>query len=177
MLRVLRPAFPVLIVLLAGAAGSHPEVFANQQGGRAWWRNEGYAKQLGLKPDQITRVEAIWQETRPELQAEMEELGRREEKLSSMIEQNAEEVMVIRQIDRVESARANLNKTWSVMAYRMRAILTAVQRKQLEALVPPATSTGSPLGTQGPRPPSTTGGPASSSPTGSSPGRTPPAPR
>ena len=183
----------LLAVLLAGSAGSIIMANSSQQPqvSFAWWRDSGLIKQLGLRSEQTTKIEMIWQETREELRAELDELTRRETKLSSMIDQGAEQAMVIRQIDRVESARANVSKTRAVMAYRMRAVLTTAQRKQFEAMAPTLTPTNRPApGAPGPRPPapgnsgrgstsniSSTGsssGPSStgSGATGSSPGRT-----
>src|SRR5262245_48943900 len=77
-----------------------------------WWKSEEVAKQLGLTADQSGRIEKIYQATRPELRQEFDELDRLEAKLSRLIEGDTiDEAALARQIDRVETARANANKT------------------------------------------------------------------
>jgi hypothetical protein len=51
-----------------------------------------------------------------------------------LIETSTDEALLARQIDRVETARANLNKTRALMIARMRLVLSAEQRARLKAL-------------------------------------------
>jgi Spy/CpxP family protein refolding chaperone len=101
----------------------------------SWWRSEEVVKELGLTADQSARIDRIYQETRPELRQEFDELDRMEAKLSRLIESDtADETALARQIDRVETARAHANKTRSLMLWRMRQVLTVDQRSRLKAL-------------------------------------------
>lgn len=99
-----------------------------------WWKSEDSKKELGLTAEQSTRIDKIWETTRPELRLEWNELNRLEEKLSRMLQNDADEAVLARQIDRVETARANANKTRSLMLVQMMKVLTRDQRTGLTAL-------------------------------------------
>lgn len=99
-----------------------------------WWKSEAFQKELGLTPDQSARIDKIWESTRPELRAEWEEFNKLEGKLSRMIQHDADEAVLSRQIDRVETARASVNKTRSLMLFQMRKVLLPEQRKKFDAM-------------------------------------------
>jgi Spy/CpxP family protein refolding chaperone len=99
-----------------------------------WWKSEPFKKELGLSVDQTARVDKIWESTRPELRQEWEELSRLEEKFSRLLRADADEATLSRQIDRVETARANANKTRSLMLVQMLKALTPDQRSRFNAL-------------------------------------------
>lgn len=99
-----------------------------------WWKSEAFKKELGLAGDQITKIDTIWEAARPELRQEFAELSRLEEKLSRQIRSDADEATLSRQIDRVETARANANKTRSLMLVQMRKVLSPDQRVKLDAI-------------------------------------------
>jgi Spy/CpxP family protein refolding chaperone len=102
---------------------------------RGWWRTEAIVKDLGLTTDQSARLNAIFETTMPELRQEREELEKLEAKLSRMIQdERMDEATLARQIDRVETARANGNKTRSMMLMRMYRVLTREQRVRFEEL-------------------------------------------
>src|SRR5436190_22558377 len=108
----LRLAAAVLLIsaspLLAQRPPDPPRPFA-------WWKSEPFKKELGLTADQSARIDKIWETTRPELRQEWDELQKFEEKLSHLIQVDADEAVRARQIDRVETARATTNKTRSPM--------------------------------------------------------------
>jgi Spy/CpxP family protein refolding chaperone len=100
----------------------------------AWWKSEPFKKELGLTVDQANRIDKIWETTRPELRQEWDELSKLEGKLSRLIQSDADEAVLTRQIDRVETARASANKTRSLMLVQMLKVLTPDQRTQFGAL-------------------------------------------
>jgi Spy/CpxP family protein refolding chaperone len=100
----------------------------------AWWKSEQFKKELGLTADQSARIDKVWETTRPELRQEWDELQRLEEKLSRLIQNDADEAVLARQIDRVETARANTNKTRSLMLVQMLKTLTPDQRSRFKVL-------------------------------------------
>ena len=55
-------------------------------------------------------------------------------KLSRLIQDDADEAVLARQIDRVETARADANKTRSLMLVQMLKVLTPDQRTRFSAL-------------------------------------------
>ena len=100
----------------------------------AWWRAEPFKAELGLTADQSGRIDKIWETTRPELRQEADELTRLEEKLSRMLKNDADEAALSRQIDRVETARASMNKTRTLMLVQMLKVLTPDQRERFNTL-------------------------------------------
>jgi Spy/CpxP family protein refolding chaperone len=118
------------LALLVGAP-----LAANQPGARfPWWRNDQVVEELSLTTDQCDRIDHIFQSMRTELRQELEELERLETKLSHLIQSDADEAVVVRSIDKVETARAALSKTRSVMYLRMRQVMTPDQRVRFTAL-------------------------------------------
>ena len=99
-----------------------------------WWRSEEFKKELGLSTEQAARIDGIHQSTLPELRQEWDELNKYEAKLSKLLESSTDEALIARQIDRVETARANLNKTRSLMYVRMRLVLGTDQRARLKVM-------------------------------------------
>jgi Spy/CpxP family protein refolding chaperone len=99
-----------------------------------WWKSEVFKRELKLTGDQIARIDRIWEATRPELRQEFEELSRLEDKFSRQLQNDADEAILSRQIDRVETARANANKTRSLMLVQMRKVLTPEQRLSLDVI-------------------------------------------
>jgi Spy/CpxP family protein refolding chaperone len=87
-----------------------------------------------MTPDQVARVDAIFQATLPELRQRKDELDRLEAKLSQLIEADTEEATVVRWIDKTEAARGQLNKVRTLMLMRMRQVLAPEQRVRFKAL-------------------------------------------
>jgi Spy/CpxP family protein refolding chaperone len=116
----------VLLLAFAGPAGA--------QSSFKWWQAEQFRKDLSLTTDQAARIDAIFQTTFPQLKQGKEELDRQEAQLSRLIESNADEPQVARQIDRVESTRAGLNRMRALMLFHMRQVLTPEQNAKFKAL-------------------------------------------
>ena len=100
----------------------------------AWWRSDQFKKDLGLTAEQSGRLDRIWESTRPELRQEWDEFSKLDGKLSRLIQQDADEATLTRQIDRVETARAAANKTRSLMLVQMVKVLTPEQRVRFTTL-------------------------------------------
>ncbi len=121
--------------LLAQTPGGAPPAQNGQGAPRfAWWRDEPYQRHLGLTSDQVTRLEAIWQAALPELRKGRDDLDRQEAELSRLIESNADETVVTRQVDKVEAIRAHLNKTRTMLIWHHRQLLTPEQRVKLKVM-------------------------------------------
>jgi Spy/CpxP family protein refolding chaperone len=114
--------------------GAWPARAFDQAQPHSWWKSDEIRTALGLTADQSARIDSIFQTTLPQLRQEMDELDRLEERLSRLIEGDAEEVEIARHIDRVETARANVANTRSLMLVRMRRVLTPDQRTRMRAL-------------------------------------------
>ena len=88
--------------------------------GNKWWQNERFQKGLALTPEQIAKLEEVFQTAMPSLRAQKRAFDKLEDELSTMVrearvgERELEEFVV-----RVEAARADLSKTRTLMLYRM----------------------------------------------------------
>jgi Spy/CpxP family protein refolding chaperone len=116
-------------VLLALAAPVHGQSF-----GFSWWKDAQFQRDLGLTPDQTAKIDAIFQSTISLLRQKKADLDRQEEDLSRMIAAGADESLVTRQVDRVESTRASMNKMRTLMLLHERQVLTPDQRVRLNKL-------------------------------------------
>jgi Spy/CpxP family protein refolding chaperone len=110
----------VLVLTVAAPAGAQPSF--------RWWRSAEVQKDLGLTPDQVTRLDGIFQGAIERQHKNKDVLDRLEAQLSSLIEANADEPTVVQQVDKVEAARGVLNKERTLMLLHMRQVLTPQQR-------------------------------------------------
>jgi hypothetical protein len=125
----------LMLAVLGGLMFADLAVAASQQQQPFyWWRSEEFRKELGLTAEQSAKIDGIHQSTLPELRQEWDELNKYEAKLSKLLESSTDEALLARQIDRVETARANLNKTRSLMIARIRLVLNAEQRARFKVL-------------------------------------------
>jgi Spy/CpxP family protein refolding chaperone len=103
--------------------------------GFKWWQHDRFQKELGLTPEQITRIEGIYQTAQPLLRAQKEAFDRREEKLSKVIADPAsDEAAVVQATDRLELARNEMSRTRTLMFFRIRRVLTDEQHVKLNAM-------------------------------------------
>lgn len=133
----------------AAAAAALVLVFAlpaTAQRGK-WWQDDRFVKELGLTAEQSTRLEEIFQKHQPTLRQRMDSLEQAERTFDKTVE-TGDDKAVMSQVDVVEAARAELNKTRTMMLLRMRRSLTADQWAKFTALAQTARDRN-----RGPRPP------------------------
>jgi Spy/CpxP family protein refolding chaperone len=119
---------PALFVL-ALAAPLHGQSF-----GFAWWRDAQFQRELALSADQSAKIDAVVQTAIAQLRPKKEELDKQEELLSQQIVAGADEVLVTRQVDKVEAIRSQMNKARTLMLLKERQILSPEQRLKLNKL-------------------------------------------
>ena len=107
---------------------------AQAQSPFAWWKSDQFRKDLGLTGEQCARIDKVFEAALPRLRQSKEELDREEVDLSRLIEANAGEAQVARQVDKVEATRGNLNKMRTLMLLHQRELLSAEQRVKFKAL-------------------------------------------
>jgi len=105
-----------------------------QSFGFPWWRDAQFQKDLSLSAEQSARIDSVFQSTISLLRQKREELDQQEAELSRLIAANADEAVVVRQVDKVEGIRASLNKHRTLMLLRMRQLLSPEQRVKLNKL-------------------------------------------
>jgi Spy/CpxP family protein refolding chaperone len=118
---------PILVLLLAACA---TPAFA-QRG--KWWQDQRIRTELGLTAEQSTRLEEIFQKTQPTLRERMRALDVAEDEFDRRVE-TGDDASVMEYVGTVEAARAELNKTRTLMLLRMRRSLTADQWAKFTAL-------------------------------------------
>jgi Spy/CpxP family protein refolding chaperone len=118
-----------LVFGLALAAPVHGQSF-----GFAWWKDAQFQRDLGLSAEQSARIDAIFQSTIVQLRQKKEELDKQEEVLSQQIVAGSDEMLVTRQVERVEAIRAHMNKTRTLMLLHERQVLSPDQRVKLNKL-------------------------------------------
>jgi len=99
----------------------------------AWWKSDQFQKEVGLTTEQCARIDAVFQATLPKLKQNREDLDKLEAELSKMIGENADERLVIKQIDRVETLRAATSKMRTLMLLHERQVLTPEQLVRFKA--------------------------------------------
>lgn len=117
------------VLLLALAGPLHAQSF-----GFPWWKDVQFQRDLGLTTEQTAKIDAVFQSTISQLRQRKEELDRQEEDLSRMIAIGADDTLVTRQVDKIESIRANMNKMRTLMLLHERQVLTPDQRVRLNKL-------------------------------------------
>ena len=98
-----------------------------------WWQDDRFRRDLGLTPEQSTRLEEIFQKTQPTLRQRMQALDQAEKEFDRLVE-TGDDASVLDHVEIVETARAELNKTRTMMLLRMRRSLTADQWAKFTAL-------------------------------------------
>ena len=98
-----------------------------------WWHDGRFRQELGLTDEQSARLEEIFQKTQPTLRQHMQALEEAEKEFDRLVE-TGDDASVLEHVGIVEAARAELNKTWTVMLLRMRRSLSAEQWVKFRAL-------------------------------------------
>jgi Spy/CpxP family protein refolding chaperone len=103
------------------------------QGKFKWWQSDRYKTELMLTADQSKRLEEIFQSALPTLRAQMKALEAAETELERLV-QRGDDSAVMAQVARVETARAELNTSRTLMLLKMRRLLTSDQWIKFGAL-------------------------------------------
>ena len=103
---------------------------------RFWWKDAETVRELGLSKRQSEKIERIWQSNAPSIRTLHGELEGLEAEFNRLMKENtAEERVIALQIDRVEAVRSQINKSRTLMLYRMHQALTPTQYQKLSALL------------------------------------------
>ena len=120
-----------------------------------WWKNAEIVQQLQLSDDQLQRLEQAFQESRLHLIDLHAALEKEEAQLEPLTEaDNPDEAQVDSQIDKVATARAELEKAHTRMLLNVRKVLTTEQWKKLQTThFGPMPRMHPPMGPELPAPP------------------------
>lgn len=100
-----------------------------------WWQHEKFQRELVLSPEQVTRLEEIFQAAGPAMRTNKTAVDRLQAELAAMVQDaRADEATATELIIRLEAARGDLGRTRALMLYRMRRVLTSDQHTKLKVL-------------------------------------------
>lgn len=98
-----------------------------------WWQSEEYRRELRLTPEQSKRLEDVFQAAVPTLKSLKKSLDQAESEFERLLERG-DDGSVMDQVERVEAARAELNKSHTLMMLKMKRVLTADQWAKFTAM-------------------------------------------
>lgn len=122
LLRQIVVSSAVLLALALPAAG---------QG--KWWQSEEYKRELRLTTEQSKRLEDVFQAAVPRLKSLKKALDQAESEFERLLERG-DDGSVMDQVERVEAARAELNKSHTLMMLKMKRVLTTEQWTKFNAM-------------------------------------------
>ena len=133
----MKPSFfgriALALTLLVGA-GASLDAQAPLDARHKWWLSDKVRAEIGLTEPQSRELEAIFQVVVPDLKAQKQELDRAERELSTLLAEGAvDEAVIAQAIDRAEARRAVLNKSRTLMLFRMYRVLSPEQRVKLQS--------------------------------------------
>ena len=130
-MRSLKPFSAIVVVALATLAfaaslrGFTPDP---DQGGKPapasfkWWMDERYKRELALTAEQSKKIEETFQKAVPRLKVLKTALDEAESKFDRLVERG-EDALVMEQLNALETARMELNKSRTLMLYDMQKAL------------------------------------------------------
>jgi periplasmic protein CpxP/Spy len=99
-----------------------------------WWNNPEFAQKLGLTADQQKKMEAVFEQSRPNLMDLSAAVHKEEAAMEPLLAADQpDEAKTLAQIDRVAQARAELERANGRMLLGLRRVLTPQQWKTLQA--------------------------------------------
>jgi Spy/CpxP family protein refolding chaperone len=99
-----------------------------------WWLYN--RAELNITDRQSAEIDKIFETTMPGQRTKREELERLDAALATMTSENKADVATVQQqVDKVENLRAEMNKTRTVMLYRINLILSPEQRVKVRELI------------------------------------------
>ncbi len=127
---VSRIALLLTAALVATTAAQQPQSRTHK-----WWQDQETRKVLSLTDQQSAQVEDLFEASLPRLRDLRKSLDTLENDLSVLIRNGqSDESVVVAKIDEAEQTRAELNKTRTLMLYRMHKVLTPEQNRKLKEL-------------------------------------------
>lgn len=98
-----------------------------------WWQSEEYKRELRLTTEQSKKLEEVFQASVPTLKSLKKALDQAESEFERLLERG-DDGSVMDQVERVEAARAELNKSHTMMMLRMKRVLTTEQWTKFNAM-------------------------------------------
>jgi len=101
--------------------------------GQRWWDDKSFAKSLKLRPEQQTRMDAIFEQNRTALVSRYQTLEQAESQMDRILKDpRLDEATLFTQIDRIAQARADLEKANTHYLLQLRKEMDPDQIARLE---------------------------------------------
>jgi Spy/CpxP family protein refolding chaperone len=114
-----------------GQPGDRPALHLGPPG--RWWDDKSFAKSLKLRPEQQTRMDAIFEQNRGVLLSRLQAVQQAESQLADLTHTPApDESTLFTRIDRLAQARAELEKANTHMLLQIRREMDADQIARLD---------------------------------------------
>lgn len=139
-----RSALCLGLVLIASATVGQPGRAQGPQGapgsairqGRAlWWQDDAIKKEIGLREDQVKRIDALYAKRARDLEPLNTEFAKQRAELNRLMSDRSVGTAAIElQVARMEVPRVKINESYFAMLYRMYLVLDPDQNKKLQAV-------------------------------------------
>lgn len=104
-------------------------------GGRTWWKEDRYKKELNLQPQQVREIDWIFADRVKRLTPYYDQWQKERAELDRLArERTVDDATFSIQVGRVESLRSKLNETRTVMLYQIMRKLTPQQYQKLQEM-------------------------------------------
>ena len=103
---------------------------------RPWWKNPKDMAEIGLTAEQSAQIDGIFHAEIAKMRPLRETVNNLERALDETMRANTADIDAFaRQVNKIESKRAELNSMRTVMLYRMRRVLNADQNAKFQAML------------------------------------------
>jgi Spy/CpxP family protein refolding chaperone len=100
-----------------------------------WWTNRRIIQELKLSPEQQTKIDAVFLQSRKNLVERKAEFDRRQAELAAMLAKDtSDEAAVVKAFEEVQQARVSLERTTFLMRLQIKNLLTAEQQPKIEEI-------------------------------------------
>ena len=100
-----------------------------------WWKDPAIVKEIALKAEQAQQIDQLWHDRAKEMSGRWDDFRKQDAELRKMMaERKVGPDVIALQVDRVEAQRTLIEKSRTVMLYRMSLVMTPEQNKALEAI-------------------------------------------
>lgn len=107
----------------------------DNQDRRSWWKNPRDVAEIGLTAEQSSQIERIFRSEIDKMKRMRTEVNELERGVDAAMRASTADIEAFaRQVEQVERKRAELNKTRTVMLYRIHRVLTPDQHTRFKAM-------------------------------------------
>jgi len=115
--------------------GAAPSAHPSPRRPSEWWKTPRYMQELKLTTKQSAELDQIIQASRARMTADKEDLDRAQSDFRQLMERpDANQRELLKAAERLEMARFSIARERTMMGVRIHSILTAEQRKGLDAI-------------------------------------------